>query len=150
MEAFCQIPLESTGDRDCHIKRQRFLLRTSHIVVLTILQLRSGEDLGTLRKRRQSLSSKTISSQKWHVKSGGTSVAPLTYFWVSPLRMVPLCLTISSSPPSTVPHADPSQSSSRDKRAWHSGGGDGQVPKDNTACWWETITRKQGPTRLAR
>lgn len=83
MEAFCQIPLESTGDCDCHIKRQRFLPSTSHIVGLTILLLNCREDHRALLVGVEPVSPshlRWIPYQKWQLKSEGSFVASVTYF----------------------------------------------------------------------
>lgn len=120
MEAFCQIPHESTGDCDCHIKRQRFLLLTSHIVVLTILQLSYGEDLGPLMKTDPSLSSKTVSIAKMAGSKWGHLCCSVDLFW----GFSPLCDS-SVSPLSADPSQTPSHSRHTDmaslRRRWRSG-----------------------------
>lgn len=94
MEAFCQIPLESTGDCDCHIKRQRFLPPTSHIVGLTILLLSCRGGRGTpVRVEPPVPRLRPIPFQKCQKFFCGL----LDLVLGSPLSIIPLCLKISSS-----------------------------------------------------
>lgn len=148
MEAFCQIPLESTGDCDCHIKRQRFLPPTSHIVGLTILLLNCREDRGMLVRVEPSVPHlRHIPFQKCQVKSEDSFVAPFTYFWVLPS---PWLLCASRFPPLSSlccspcwPFTDQTSSHSWRADVATEPSGNDQVSKDSTARWREAIGRKQ-------